>query len=137
MKKRDENEKVEMLEGAKSIGVRAATIASAGAAVGIGNDPLGWMSGATFSLASILVVKRLATFVSLDRSFAYGGSLTLLLFNFIDLKEVTGTTPFYFIFFIVGWGRTKLDCLWAAKPTGEESFPSLQSWYCCHVVTFQ
>ena len=37
MKKRDENSKKEMLEGAKSIGAGAATIASAGAAVGIGN----------------------------------------------------------------------------------------------------
>ncbi|XP_047306465.1 ATP synthase subunit 9, mitochondrial-like [Impatiens glandulifera] len=37
MKKRDENYKKEMLEGAKSIGAGAATIASAGAAVGIGN----------------------------------------------------------------------------------------------------
>ncbi|XP_047329562.1 ATP synthase subunit 9, mitochondrial-like [Impatiens glandulifera] len=37
MTKRDENYKKEMLEGAKSIGVGAATIASAGADVGIGN----------------------------------------------------------------------------------------------------
>ena len=37
MKKRDENSKLEMLEGAKSMGAGAATIASAGAAVGIGN----------------------------------------------------------------------------------------------------
>ena len=37
MKKRDENSQLEMLEGAKSIGAGAATIASAGAAVGIGN----------------------------------------------------------------------------------------------------
>ena len=35
--KRDENSRLEMLEGAKSIGAGAATIASAGAAVGIGN----------------------------------------------------------------------------------------------------
>jgi F-type H+-transporting ATPase subunit c len=37
MKKRDENYQLEMLEGAKSIGAGAATIASAGAAIGIGN----------------------------------------------------------------------------------------------------
>ena len=37
MKKRDENDQLEMLEGAKSIGAGAATIASAGAAIGIGN----------------------------------------------------------------------------------------------------
>lgn len=37
MKKRDENSQPEMLEGAKSMGAGAATIASAGAAVGIGN----------------------------------------------------------------------------------------------------
>nr|YP_010373872.1 ATP synthase F0 subunit c [Hernandia nymphaeifolia]UPI56054.1 ATP synthase F0 subunit c [Hernandia nymphaeifolia] len=37
MEKRDENSRKEMLEGAKSIGAGAATIASAGAAVGIGN----------------------------------------------------------------------------------------------------
>ncbi|CAL5363035.1 unnamed protein product [Camellia sinensis] len=37
MKKRDENSQLEMLEGAKSMGAGAATIASAGAAVGIGN----------------------------------------------------------------------------------------------------
>ena len=37
MKKRDENSQLEMLEGAKSIGAGAATIASAGAAIGIGN----------------------------------------------------------------------------------------------------
>ncbi|XP_077232369.1 uncharacterized protein LOC143869272 [Tasmannia lanceolata] len=37
--KRDENSRLEMLEGAKSIGAGAATIASAGAAVGIGNVP--------------------------------------------------------------------------------------------------
>ncbi|KAK8286955.1 hypothetical protein V6Z11_D07G025400 [Gossypium hirsutum] len=36
-KKRDENSQPEMLEGAKSMGAGAATIASAGAAVGIGN----------------------------------------------------------------------------------------------------
>ena len=36
-KKRDENSQKKMLEGAKSIGAGAATIASAGAAVGIGN----------------------------------------------------------------------------------------------------
>ena len=36
-KKRDENDKLFMLEGAKSMGAGAATIASAGAAVGIGN----------------------------------------------------------------------------------------------------
>ncbi|RWR97752.1 Atp9 mitochondrion [Cinnamomum micranthum f. kanehirae] len=35
--KRDENSRLEMLEGAKSMGAGAATIASAGAAVGIGN----------------------------------------------------------------------------------------------------
>ena len=35
-KKRDENDKLFMLEGAKSMGAGAATIASAGAAVGIG-----------------------------------------------------------------------------------------------------
>ena len=37
MKKRDENSKKDMLEGAKSIGAGAATIALAGAAIGIGN----------------------------------------------------------------------------------------------------
>nr|GLL25525.1 ATP synthase subunit 9, mitochondrial [Ipomoea trifida] len=37
MKKREDNSKLEMLEGAKSMGAGAATIASAGAAVGIGN----------------------------------------------------------------------------------------------------
>ena len=37
MKKRDENSQPEMLEGAKLMGAGAATIASAGAAVGIGN----------------------------------------------------------------------------------------------------
>ena len=37
MKKRDENSQPEVLEGAKSMGAGAATIASAGAAVGIGN----------------------------------------------------------------------------------------------------
>ena len=37
MKKREENDKLFMLEGAKSMGAGAATIASAGAAVGIGN----------------------------------------------------------------------------------------------------
>ena len=37
MKKHDENSQLEMLEGAKSIGAGAATIALAGAAVGIGN----------------------------------------------------------------------------------------------------
>ena len=37
MKKRDENSQPEMLEGAKSMGAGAATIALAGAAVGIGN----------------------------------------------------------------------------------------------------
>nr|VDD51068.1 unnamed protein product [Brassica oleracea] len=37
MTKREENYQPEMLEGAKSIGVGAATIASAGAAIGIGN----------------------------------------------------------------------------------------------------
>ena len=37
MKKRDENDQLLMLEGAKSMGAGAATIASAGAAVGIGN----------------------------------------------------------------------------------------------------
>ena len=37
MKKRDDNARLEMLEGAKSIGAGAATIASAGAAIGIGN----------------------------------------------------------------------------------------------------
>ena len=37
MKKRDENSQLEMLEGAKSIGAGAATIASAGAAIGIVN----------------------------------------------------------------------------------------------------
>ena len=36
-KARDENSQPEMLEGAKSMGAGAATIASAGAAVGIGN----------------------------------------------------------------------------------------------------
>ncbi|GJU47489.1 NADH dehydrogenase subunit 5 [Tanacetum coccineum] len=36
-KKRDENYQLEMLEGAKLIGARATTIASAGAAIGIGN----------------------------------------------------------------------------------------------------
>ena len=36
MKKREENDKLFMLEGAKSMGAGAATIASAGAAVGIG-----------------------------------------------------------------------------------------------------
>ena len=35
--KRDENYRLEMLEGAKSMGAGAATIASAGAAIGIGN----------------------------------------------------------------------------------------------------
>jgi len=34
MKKRDDNSQPEMLEGAKSMGAGAATIASAGAAVG-------------------------------------------------------------------------------------------------------
>ncbi|VFQ70668.1 unnamed protein product [Cuscuta campestris] len=37
MKKREENSQLEMLEGAKSMGAGAARIASAGAAVGIGN----------------------------------------------------------------------------------------------------
>ena len=37
MTKREENYQPEMLEGAKSIGAGAATIASAGAAIGIGN----------------------------------------------------------------------------------------------------
>ncbi|KAM3744256.1 hypothetical protein ACB098_06G038600 [Castanea mollissima] len=37
LKKRDENSQPKMLEGAKSMGAGAATIASAGAAVGIGN----------------------------------------------------------------------------------------------------
>nr|XP_033516876.1 ATP synthase subunit 9, mitochondrial-like [Nicotiana tomentosiformis] len=37
MKKCEENSKLEMLEGAKSMGAGAATIASAGAAIGIGN----------------------------------------------------------------------------------------------------
>ncbi|KAL9453247.1 hypothetical protein AB3S75_008948 [Citrus x aurantiifolia] len=37
MKKRDENSQPEMLEGAKLMGAGAATIASAGAVVGIGN----------------------------------------------------------------------------------------------------
>lgn len=37
MEKREENEKVEMLEGAKLMGAGAATIALAGAAIGIGN----------------------------------------------------------------------------------------------------
>ncbi|KAI8522381.1 hypothetical protein RHMOL_RhmolMtG0012000 (mitochondrion) [Rhododendron molle] len=37
MKKRDDNATLEMLEGAKSIGAGAATIALAGAAIGIGN----------------------------------------------------------------------------------------------------
>nr|GFB44191.1 ATPase subunit 9, mitochondrial [Tanacetum cinerariifolium] len=36
-KKSEENYQLEMLEGAKLIGARAATIASAGAAIGIGN----------------------------------------------------------------------------------------------------
>ncbi|KAJ0680940.1 putative ATP synthase, F0 complex, subunit C, V-ATPase proteolipid subunit C-like protein [Helianthus annuus] len=36
-KKREENDQLEMLEGAKLIGAEAATIASAGAAIGIGN----------------------------------------------------------------------------------------------------
>ena len=36
-KKREENDQLEMLEGAKLIGAGAATIASAGAAIGIGN----------------------------------------------------------------------------------------------------
>ncbi|GKG57178.1 ATP synthase F0 subunit 9, partial [Tanacetum coccineum] len=36
-KKREENYQLEMLEGAKLIGAGAATIASAGAAIGIGN----------------------------------------------------------------------------------------------------
>ncbi|KAM7459959.1 hypothetical protein LguiA_036035 [Lonicera macranthoides] len=37
MKKRDENDQLQMLEGAKLMGAGAATIASAGAAIGIGN----------------------------------------------------------------------------------------------------
>nr|QOZ41596.1 ATPase subunit 9 [Dipelta floribunda] len=37
MKKRDDHFQVEMLEGAKLMGAGAATIASAGAAIGIGN----------------------------------------------------------------------------------------------------
>ncbi|PHT41041.1 ATP synthase subunit 9, mitochondrial [Capsicum baccatum] len=37
MEKREENSQVEMLEGAKSMGAGAATIASVGAAIGIGN----------------------------------------------------------------------------------------------------
>ncbi|XP_038900508.1 ATP synthase subunit 9, mitochondrial, partial [Benincasa hispida] len=37
IKKHDENSQPEMLKGAKSMGAGAATIASAGAAVGIGN----------------------------------------------------------------------------------------------------